>query len=525
MSKAKRRTFEPNEVAFEALESRLALAADFVVSMTPVVNAFERRADAEMIRTTVTIRNNGDMFARGGGTLEFFFSSDQSFDPDEDLLFEVRRIGKLPGRGASTTVKLDMKEPTLVNPPAPFDRVAPGEYNIFARLVLNQPSQESSATNNVATSLGFVNVAYEFGMVNGKNRPFTWTQPDGSKVTVKFDGAGQGNLDSSENGMTLVVTFATRLTNLHITTDRKTTLNFSQIILPQGLDSLRAQKVTLTGLISIQNFGANITLGGIERGSVSISGGFRPITLSLGKVTDSVVTSTVGLTSLGAVYWRDTDGFGDFVRAPYIERLTSGGDFAASVTVTSGTSEGFGLERVKIKGMIGGAWSIAGGSTIFEAGSTDASFRANFTGIVDLFRTSGDMQGLFASPLLERFEVGRDLIGAQVLSGYSLGADLQIGGTGNDADQFRNGVIDRVLIRRNMINSIVAAGLVSTDGVLLNDDDSFVTNPAGAAINRIQVHRLIQNSFFVAPTLPSQAILRLKLVDVVENPAFINDLS
>lgn len=172
MPKSRRRTSTPDAAPFEALESRLALAADFTVALGAVTNQFERGPDAEMIRATATIRNVGDMFARGQANLELYFSLDATLD-DNDSLFEVRRVKKLPMPGATATVNLDMKEPTLVNPPAPFDYTAPDTYFVIAKLVLDQPAQESSAANNTALGTGTVTIAYEFGLLNGKNRPIS----------------------------------------------------------------------------------------------------------------------------------------------------------------------------------------------------------------------------------------------------------------------------------------------------------------------------------------------------------------
>ncbi|GJQ29256.1 MAG: hypothetical protein HBSAPP03_11400 [Phycisphaerae bacterium] len=518
-----RRWCDVSPAAFEPLEPRLALAADFVVTLGSVVNGFERKADAEMIRVTATIQNLGDVAARGGASLEFYLSTNPEFD-DNDALFEVRRLGRLPMPGQTTVVTLGVTEPTLVDPPAPYRAVDPGDYYVIARLVLDQPSQEPNRANNIADGDGTVNIAYEFGFLNGKNRPFSWTQPDGSKVTLKFDGQGQGNLNRTDNGINMVVTSARVNTSLLISTTRRAPVRFSQIILPAGLDNLRAPNVTLTGLVSIQSIATNITLGGITRGSISITGFARHITLSLGEVTDTVVTSTVPISSLGVKFWRNTDSAPDFVRAPYIERLTSGGDFAPSITASSSNSKGYGLEKVKIKGEVSGVWSVAGSSSLIDVGSTAASFRAGFLGIIDIFRTKNDMRGLLAGSLIEKIDIGRDLISAQILSGYSLGADLQIGGTGANADQFRNGIIDRLIIGGRMTNSIVAAGLVTSDAVLLNGDDGFVANPPGARIFRIDIRKGMQNSFVLAPTLPATARVGFGTIDITDDPRFITEL-
>ncbi|CAG1009161.1 hypothetical protein PHYC_03665 [Phycisphaerales bacterium] len=511
---------------FEALEQRQVLAGDFAVSVGALFNDFDRRADAQVIRLTATVNNVGTLNYRGRASMEFYLSADDSFDVADDFLFETKDLRNLPRIGGRMDVRLDTVEPALVDPPAPLRHVAPGEYFVVARLVLDNSSFDTNTANNHAMTFASAVISYEFGILDaGRNRPFTYTQSDGTKVTIKIDRIGTGNLDLTEDGIVLVVTGAEPDASLMISTDRDRPVHFAQINLPQGIKAVKAQRVTLSGILTIQGFISRILLGKLDRGSITIQNGFgRGVTIEAGDVRDAVITSNLPIDALNVRSWRDTDGTADFLRAPFISNISSGGDFAPSVTVTSFNSNSMSIDRFVAKGNVSGVWSLARGVEIWEAGSTTASFRANIAGVVENFRTRGDMRGTLASPLMFNIDIGGSLISGRILAGYNLGADLEIGGTGSNADQARNGSLDTIRIRRDMTNSIVASGLRTTDNILLDDDDTLVTSPAGAAIGHIEVGRRMQNSFFVSPILPGTARVNNRTVTVADDTRFADSL-
>lgn len=513
------------ESGFESLEARQVLAGDFAVSIGALFNDFDRRADAQVIRVTATVANVGTANYRGSAAMEFYFSADDSFDPAEDFLFATKDLQNLPRIGGRLDVKLDMPEPVLVDPPAPFRHVPPGDYFVVARLALGNPSFDANAANNSAMTFASAFISYEFGILDGKNRPLTFTQADGTKVTVKIDRVGSGNLDWTEEGIVLVVTGAEPDASLLISTDKNRPVRFAQLNLPQGIKSVKAQRVTLSGILTVNGFISEILLGSLDRGSITIQNGFsRNVTIEVGSIRDAVITSSTPINALNVGSWRNTDSTMDFLRAPFISNISSSGDFAPSVTVSSFNSNGMSIDRFVAKGAVGGVWSLARGVEVWEAGNTLASFRANIAGVVENFRTRDDMRGILASPLIVTVDIGGSLLSGRILAGYGLGADVELGGTGSNADQSRNGSLDNIRIRRDMINSIVASGLRTTDNILLDDDDTLITTPTGAAIGRVEVGRRMQNSFFVSPVMPETARVNNRTVTVADDTRFADTL-
>jgi hypothetical protein len=523
MSMNSKRPFA-GQFALDPLEPRLALAADVTLSLGALSNPFDRRQDSDMIRVPVIVENVGDAPARGGATVEFYLSEDQTLN-DADSLFATRRINRLPGPGGRTTIRLDEKEPNLVNPPAPARHLSPGDYFLLARLVTDRPDADANPENNTGASAETVNLSYDFGFNGQRHRVLKWTEPDGSEVTVRMDRVGQGNLDWTPNGIVLVVTFAERNASLVISTTGRNPLRFSQIILPQGIKEVRAPRVALTGLVNVEGPAWRFALGSLVNGSLSISAPFgQHVLIEIGEVRDAVITSNVGIESLSVGSWRDTDASPDFLRAPFARGISSSGDFAPGVTINSVSPSRKSIEQFRAHGAVGGVWSVFGDVDLWEAGSTGASFRANFNQVIEVFRTRGEMRGLVAASLLGRLEVGGDLISARVLAGYGLGQDVEVGGTGASADQFRNGPLESATIRGRMINSIVASGLRSTDAVLLDDDDTLITTPAGARIGSIVVGRTMTNSFFVAPAIPAQASIAWRTIGTEGDNRFVTQL-
>lgn len=525
MPKSPRNQRWENEPHFEDLESRVVLAADFSVSVSPLVNDFDRRQGADTIRLTATVSNVGDANFFGRGAVEFYLSADQDFD-DSDVRFETIAINRMPRIGQSSTVRLNVPEPALVDPADPSRYVPPGEYFIIARVVAGDGSIDQNPANDAASTFASATLFYEFGNVSGQsNVAFRYTQRDGTLVTLRLEGPGRGSVSQNDGRVVVLVQNTTIQSTLLVSVDRAgRTASFGQIFVNGSIKEVSARNAVLSGGLIIQGAASFIRLGGLQNGALTINGFTNAQILDLGDVRNAVVDTGAFVQQLKVSRWIDTDSSPDAVFAPFVSNIDSGGDFHPNLTLNFRNSNSQAVDRARIAGAVGGLWNLNAGVGLIDAGSTLPSFRASINGTVEIFRTKGNFQGLLAAPLIITLDVGGDMLRARILAGATLGADVDLGGTGSNADSLRNGSVDRVLIRGSMRNSLIAAGLFTSDTILLNDDDRLIISGAGSAINRIEVRRQIESSVFVAPTITNSAILAFRERSIESDARFIRQV-
>jgi hypothetical protein len=525
MPKVPRNQRWENEPHFEDLESRVVLAADFAVSVSPLENDFDRRQGVDTIRLTATVSNVGDANFFGRGAVEFYLSADQDFD-DSDVRFETIAINRMPRIGQSSSVRLNVPEPALVDPADPSRYVPPSEYFIIARVVAGDGSIDQNPANDAASTFASATLFYEFGNVSGQsNVAFRYTQRDGTLVTLRLEGPGRGSVSQNDGRVVVLVQNTTIQSTLLISVDRAgRTASFGQIFVAGSIKQVSARNAVLSGGLIIQGAASFIRLGGLQNGALTINGFTDAQILDLGDVRNAVVDTGAFVQQLKVSRWIDTDSSPDAVFAPFLSSIDASGDFHPNLTLNFPNSNSQAIDRARIRGAVGGLWNLNAGVGLIDAGSTLPSFRATINGTVETFRTKGNFQGLLAAPLIITLDVGGDMLRARILAGATLGADVDLGGTGSNADNLRNGSVDRVLVRGSVRNSLIAAGLFTSDTTLLNDDDRLIISGAGSAINRIEVRRQIESSVFVAPTMTSSAILAFRERSIVGDPRFITQV-
>ncbi len=526
MSKAPRDRRWTNEPHFEGLESRVVLAADFAVAVGPLQNDFDRREASDMLRLTATVTNVGSENFFGRGVVEFYLSQDQDFD-DSDVLFETIAINRMPRMGQSATVRLNVREPSIVDPADPSRYVPPSEYFVIARVVAGDGTIDQNPANDAASTFASAAIFYEFGTVNGQQKvAFRYTQRDGTVVTLSLEGPGNGSVSQNDGRVFVLVQNTTIQSSLLISVDRPgRTASFGQVFVFGSIKEVNARNAVLSGGLIIQGAASFIRLAGLQNGALTINGFTNAQVLELGDVRDSVVDTGAFVHLLKVSRWLDTDSSPDALFAPFVSNIDSGGDFHPNLTLNFRNSNSQAIDRARIRGAVGGTWSLSSaGIGLIDAGSTLPSFRASVNGTIENFRTSANFQGLLAAPLIVTLDVGGDMLRARILAGATLGADTNLGGSGANADNFRNGSINRVIIRGSIRNSIVAAGLFTSDAVLLNDDDRLIISGAGSFINRIEVRRQIESSVFIAPSMTQTAILALREQSIVGDPRFVTQV-
>ena len=86
---------------------------------------------------------------------------------------------------------------------------------------------------------------------------------------------------------------------------------------------------------------------------------------------------------------------------------------------------------------------------------------------------------------------------AHILAGANLGADGELGGSGNDADTFFAGSIRSFKVTGSLTNSVIAAGVNPVDGIYLDSDDQLIGG-ASSVIRSVSVRNIDPSTRFVA---------------------------
>ncbi len=206
---------------------------------------------------------------------------------------------------------------------------------------------------------------------------------NGDKVTVSLSGPGEGevhfpraiHVGDRVDADALVLSGTTAASRVTVSIDRHAT-SIGSITVAGSLASLSAGDVKLTGALDVTGSLGSLRLGDVISGaSVTIGASGGAATMAFGRVSDLSIDSLAPLTSLSATEWRDTDGLGDAVRSPWIDRLTVGGEFAPDL-ILSGLGLPAGkpvLGSASIAGRASGeVWDIPGDAGTISLGGDDA---------------------------------------------------------------------------------------------------------------------------------------------------------
>lgn len=512
-------------VAFEPLESRQMLAGDLSVAVGTVANPFDAKAKFDRLEVGVTVVNAGTLTYGGGGKVLLFLSADQTLD-DHDAPFASLNLPKIKGPGTAATLQFKGPEPKPFNPPNGGVALDAGNYFVIAKLVLNDASYDTNPANDVASSASAsCDLDFGFGDINVRPHELTVTLPDGTTATFKLKGGGFAALTRDADGRSIVSVTDTNAKSelLIFGNDKKrmTTLNGLSILSPIG--SVTASRIIFTGNVIFENPVSFVTFGGFRGGTMLLRGTTAIPALDLGEVVNSSINSAVGLRRLNVRAWLDTNAAADSIRAPFIHDLHADREFQAGLTLTNATSKLLAIDSVKIGKELTGVWNLNFGLAVVDAGSVGTAFRATVRGAIELFKTGGNMSGTLACGPVTKLYVGGNLLGATILVGTQLGTDVLLGGRGANADSFFASPLKEVFIKGAMNNSIITAGIRSTDEVILNGDDTFVTS-GESPITTITIGKQMQNSFIAAPSLPAKAKVNTRTVTTASDSRFISSL-
>ena len=257
-------------------------------------------------------------------------------------------------------------------------------------------------------------------IILNKQRPkYTFTDEDGTKVTVVWSGPGTATLHRASDSETLrgdlldaVITGSTTKSSLKITPTKGTT-SIGSVEVQGAIASLKLKGVDVTQSISLSSTIASITLGNlIEGADISIAGALTKggVKVAIGDVTgDSSFTSASPIAKLVALNWAD-----GAISAPSVGSLTIGGNgFGADLTL-NGSNTATNLANAKIAGAASGLWIITGSVSSLSFGSTSATWDAEISGNVSTIKVAQNASGSIHANTIKTFTVGGNLDGATV---------------------------------------------------------------------------------------------------------------
>ena len=205
----------------------------------------------------------------------------------------------------------------------------------------------------------------QFGHLPGGTAsvPFCFIDSDGTQVLLKLSGPGTGELHLTAAGYSLDLTGTALNSSLQITTTKTSitgddgrfqlaSFTVGDGSNPTALGTLKAATTDLDGNLTVTGPMTHLTLGNISDATVAIGAPTTPaqsplsFNFTAGQVTDSSINSAIGIRTLKAIDWMNTDAANDLISAPFLEKLSitgqksrSGvpaisGDFQASLDLT-----------------------------------------------------------------------------------------------------------------------------------------------------------------------------------------------
>lgn len=461
----------------ERLEPRQLLASDLVARLNLAQITQADLVPGSRINVTLIVENAGPDRATGTVNIGFFMSSDSTLDANDPLIQAFPGEALDLGPGVEGDFFAPMEVPR---------NIAAGGYFIFARILPATGVNDTLLSNNTVSSPTAYTITNRFGVVGNRQREvLKLRDADGTEVNFDTGANGVGTGTVSVVDGRYVVSFAGTgsSTNVLLTSaGGDGFVDLGNITAPGALGSFTASAGRLRGTFSVQGTLGSATFASVGSSTIQINAAAATATsLTLGAVTDTSITAA-GPIALSVSTWVDTNASTspDTITAPSITSLSGTGAFAANLRVTGGGVQPV-LGAVTITGPVrSGTWIVNGNTARIAVGATLATFSASVSGRVAALDVTGVLRGVFAARNFGPITVGLDIAGARLLAGANLGADGRLGGTGANADLFRNGNFATFNVGRRVNNAVIGAGLDPVDGVFRNGDDRVLTGRINA---------------------------------------------
>ncbi len=466
------RKFGGDSSAFvaEPLEPRQMLTADLAVSFQEF-SVPSPMVPGDRFNAGVIIDNNGPMAAVGLVSINFFLSTDISFDSNDV------NIGSYPSLPISLSSGDFGDFSDQVRIPA---TMTPGNYFLLVRITPNQQIGDTNQSNNVAASDDFFPLEIKFGNLPGRgNAILEQVDPEGTIVQFQLFDGGMGTVSQGDDGrFDINVTGAGANSRLGIAASGGDGIvDIDDIVIAGSVSSITGTSVRLLGSLSVSGTLGTLTLGNVggTAAEVSITIGQAGVAtvIALGAVTNASISTPGAIESLSVASWTDSASSPtDLIEAQWLNSLISTGAFGASIDLSGRMGNFPTLGTAEIGGSLtGGSWNIVGRGGSIVARTSTVRWSASFTLQLSLLDIENTFRGTIAAKNFLAVNVGIDMLGAKILAGAKLGNDGRLGGTGDAADRFGFGRVDSLTVGRRMRNSIVGAGLDPVNGVFNDGND------------------------------------------------------
>jgi len=534
--KARNARITARQPVFDALEPRLALAADLGVTIGSISTSGSWLNPYEPVAAAITITNVGTTIVKANIVL--------NLDAVQAAGLDVTPLGQALTKvslrpGASTIVKVTGFVPPTFEP-------GPHQFRgTLTYITSATPQSDQNQANDSALSTQTRDLAYRFGAYKDR-KGVVLTVPMGSNATpttfsLVGEGYGQFVLDEplgpgerTIDVATITLAKNTANTTLNIATGTGGPVEIGNDILVLGpIGKINAPTVSLLGNdVTVAGSGAAFTFDDLTESTIEVLATTGRVSLAADRLHDSRLESFTTIESIAVNNWSDSFLMSggnsgsprSRVSAPGINGISCTFDFDPRVNTPITAVPAGGIGTVTIGSALRGRWSVGGKVEGIRAGTVAATFAANFSGGIGLLASTGDFSGNVAAANIDLLEVGGNLINARVLAGPDLGDDVQVGGTDENADELVSnptlGHIGAVTIRGNMVGSVI--GLAYVPGSA-SRPAAFIQGQSGAC-GSIFVGGTVQGSYFAGLAFPPQASINGLLITTASNPLFITSL-
>lgn len=281
---------------------------DLTVSLANLRPTRSPYVPGDTITIPVTIRNNG--FSPAVGTksapivLDIRASADNGYDSGDALLARFQWSGTL-GAHRTITRNITFKLPSTV---------AAGDIYAVALIDSTGVLHELNKSNNTAALAAPVSVAWNFGNVPGRtgSTPLTYTDDDGTSVTLKLSGPGLGTLTRDANGYSIDLSGTTAASRLTVATARTRTpgddgrTSLFNLTVDAALGNVNAPTTDFVGNVAFDGPVTKLTFGSVNGGAsgstFTVAGRLNTLGIKGDLANTSLTAVSIGtLTVTGAV--------------------------------------------------------------------------------------------------------------------------------------------------------------------------------------------------------------------------------
>jgi len=348
----------------------------------------------------------------------------------------------------------------------------------------------------------------------------TFADANGVQAFVSITGQGSAAFTKAGDGYQISVSGTDASSHVVLNVLGTQPFHVTGLDVSSPLADVLFDKAVLSGPVHFAGAVSAVTLGDLKAASLSLQGA-GATTLKVGKALDSSLDAPLASVSLSATDWTQNAPGKASISAGALSKLSTTGDLAGDVRIAGlAGSSAAALGSAQIGGQIGaGVWAVHGRVSLIQAVSTSADWRANISGALTQFVTTGDASGQLSAASVQVLQAGGSLKGFTAWVGADLGDDAKLGGSAANADTFKAGTLSRLRVGGNIDNSQILVSVDPANGVLFDGNDKFVSG--GGITQELAVGgAFVGASRVVAPAFP----VLVKIGGVSRLPAAVSQL-